>query len=314
MDDSVFERWSQALEKLRRERREELERVLTEKADGFKPAEFYEGAVRSLETTMERWLAFEQEAPPTSTKALQTVRVEMESIVDFELDAIDRDVAMITSRITWYPDEMAEESKNFRALAEEIRKKYLIKLKNLSPAEIKNPLPSEPLRAVQFMGSSARAGSGLAAVLMFFVGLLLGGGMSIYYRDAQHKAEARFQDEKQKLLADERALSDGMALLHSSYADLVTGRSKPIPELQAEMARIQKMIDDKIAEVNAESAGQRAHLNKKLSGDRLERALAEVERDRKRRVKKIEDEYGPSLRVYDKRILLYKDLLSDQAS
>jgi hypothetical protein len=229
------------------------------------------------------------------------------------LESVDRDAAMVTSRITWHPEELEGARKAFLSLAEEVRKKYQIKLKSLTPSEPKNAMPSEqPLRAVQFSGSAVRSGGGLASIAMLFVGLLLGGGMSIYFRDAQHNAEARFEAEKKKMLDDQRALADSMSLLHTSFADLVLGRSKPLPQLQSEMATIQRNMDDRIAAVNANAAGMRARLAKKMPiGNRLTRALDDVEHDRRHDVKKIEDEYKNSLRVYETRISLYKDLLAN---
>ena len=89
MDDTAFERWSQTLEALRLGRKNELEQMLQEKADSFKPSEFYQLAHRGIETVMERWLSFEQESPPvTSTRALQNIKAEMESIFEFELESI----------------------------------------------------------------------------------------------------------------------------------------------------------------------------------------------------------------------------------
>ena len=173
--------------------------------------------------------------------------------------------------------------------------------------------PSEPLRAIQYSGSASRSGGGLSSVVMLLVGLLMGGGISVYFKDSERKAEARFQEEKQKMLADQRTLADSMALLHSSFADLVTGKSQSIPQLQSEMARIQKIFDDKIYIVTADTADQRAHLIKKIpAGDRLDRAREYLEHDKVRRIKKLDDEYKPSLRVFEKRILLYKDLLGEQ--
>ncbi len=192
MDDAAFERWSQSLEALRLSRKMEWEQALQEKVDSFKPAEFYPLALRSIETVMERWLSFEQESPPvTSAKALQNIKAEMESIFEFELESIARDAAMITSRITWRPEELDEAQKKFFPLADEIRKKYQIKLKTLSPGEIKNPFPSEPLRAVQYSGSSSRSGGGLSSIAMLLVGLLMGGGVSVYFKDSEHKAVKR---------------------------------------------------------------------------------------------------------------------------
>lgn len=315
MDDAAFARWSQNLEILRLSRKDEIEQSLRERADAFKPPEFYQLAFRSIESIMERWFSIEQESPVSSTKSLQNIRMEMDSIVDFEINAIEHDVAMITSRITWKPEELEESRKSFLTLADEVRKKYQIKLKSLSPAEVKSPLASEPLRPVQFSGSSARAGLGLTSILMLVVGLLIGGAVSLYFRDAEQKAETRFQEEKQKLLADQRALADNMALLHSSFADLVTGKSQSIPQLQAEMNRIQRAYDERADTINSDAADLRARLTKKLgAGDRLTRALDEVERDRKRRLKKVDEEFKPGLRVYEKRILLYKDLLGDQTT
>ncbi len=80
------------------------------------------------------------------------------------------------------------------------------------------------------------------------------------------------------------------------------------------MARIQRIFDDKVYIVNSDTADQRAHLVKKIpAGNRLDRALDELDREKLRRIKKITDEYQPSLHVFEKRILLYKDLLGEQA-
>jgi hypothetical protein len=81
------------------------------------------------------------------------------------------------------------------------------------------------------------------------------------------------------------------------------------------MSRIQRVVDSKEDAINSETALQREHLKKRMSeGTRLDQALEELDKERRRRIKRVEDEYRPGLRVYEKRLLLYKDLLSEKSA
>jgi hypothetical protein len=171
----------------------------------------------------------------------------------------------------------------------------------------------EPLRTVQYSGSIGRSGGGLMGIVMLVIGVSVGAGTSFYFADSRKKAEAQFEEQRQKLLSEQRELADSMALLHANFSDLVTGKSLPIPQLKAEMTRVQRAMNERIAAVNDEAAGQRARASRRLTGDALDRALEDIDRDRKRRVKRVEDEYLPSLRVYEKRLLLYQDLLGTKS-
>ncbi len=322
MDNAAFERWSQTLEAIRKSRQAEIEERLTSKADAFKPAEFYQLAHQSLDRVFEQWFEIEQEGwanPPANIgKALQAVRSEMESISEFELEAVERDAENIMSRITWDPDELEEARKSFLALAEDMAKKYQLRLKTLSPGELKIPagLTAEsPRSPVQYSAPTFQGGSGVISIVMLIIGLLLGSGLSLYFKDSQKKIQMRLQEEKSKLVADQRALSDSMALLHASFADLVMGKSQNIPQLQAEVARIQHLLDERTKMINEETAREREYIIRRTpAGNRLDQALDELEKERLRRIKKYEDEYNPGIKVFQKRILLYKDLLGDSSS
>ncbi len=316
MDDASFQRWSDRLTELRDRRQKFIEQQLSEKADSFGPDVFFDAAIGSIENIMEEWFNFEQksweEQPPADPAAAVEASIsEMESTVDFEADALNRDRESITSRITWLPDQVAAAEPSFNTFLDEIRKRYQLKVRGLVPGVVDKKKKIKEMPVVQASASGRSSGSsGVGLFVMFLVGLLFGGAPSLYFRDAVKKADLRFQEDRSKFLADQRALADSMTILHDSFEQLATGKTKNIPELDKDIGRIRASIAEKRLRYENEYQRERERILKKVpAGDRQDKALIELDQLKESRMTVLKAGETMALDPLVKQRDLLKDLL-----
>lgn len=315
MDDLSFERWSEDLAQLRRARQSAIEQELQEKAESFLPSIFFDLVKKSLDQLMEKWFEYEQQSwntqiPSDPAQALETIRAEMESIVDFENESVSRDMASIQSRITWPPDALPQAEPPYRAFLDELRKKYQIKIKGLAgSSKRKNVEPV--LQVVRSSGHSrSSSGSGVGFFLMFLVGLLLGGGPSIYFMDVSKKIDRKYQEERSKLLSDQRALADSMTLLKDSFDRLAQGKMKNMPDLERETLKLKNSYSQKIQEVEKNHLNEREKTLKKIpAGNRLDTALEQLEKGKEDQLEELKAEQAAVLEPLQKQQDKLKDLM-----
>lgn len=314
MDEEAFLRWSDKLTDLRRKRQIYIDQQLREKADSFGPDAFYEAAKGSIENIMDAWFGFEQQSwkdfpPSDAALAAEAAAKEMDSTVDFEIDAIERDKNSITERVTWDPAAVAMAVPPFEAFTEEIRKRYQLKTRSLAGGVKKrNEAPLTPSNT-GFTGHSSRSSS-VGLFVMFLVGLLFGGAPSIYFMDIAKKSESGFQDERAKMIAEQRALEDGMTVLHDNFSQLAQGKASSIPQLEKEIGQVKASIVEQRQRAESEYQRERERALKKVpAGDKQDKALADAEEKRNERLAQLRSREEAALEPLIKQRDILKDLL-----
>ncbi len=288
MDDSAFERWTEKQTELRKNRQTIIDQAVQDKADSFGPDEFYRIAQESVEKIMDTWLELEQgswqQNPPDNvSEALDNTRSEMDSILDFEIEAIDRDRVSVVSRITWAPDSMNQEMTDFQTVANEIRKKYQLKINGLGGGSKKKRAAESPMPVPSTVRSSggSSGGSGFSMLVMFVVGLLLGGAPSYFFMDNVKKSEKKFGDERKKMQIEQQALSDSVTVLHENFERLAYGKIKNIPELDHDIEQIKSRFAQRRQQIDANYQQQRDRVLRKVpAGNRQDNAISELTSDR----------------------------------
>ena len=300
MNDATLQRWSEILAEVRAQRESAIASQIQEKAASFSPAEFFELAAVSLENALDTWLRLEEESwggrPPAE---LESVRGELESVMDFELDAISGDAESVRSQITWESDELTEAEASFQAACDELRKKYQLKLNSATGAGRKKAAPAAPpppAPARVSAGSSSGGGSPVASVFMFLLGLLLGAAPAVLFWDGANKAEKRFEEERAKLTNDQQTLLANLAMVQDLYEKLATGKMRSLPAIDREIQGKQAEMDRQKSAVQARFTRDRERLLKRVRpGDQQDDALAELDEQRDKRLAQVEADYASAV-------------------
>ncbi len=148
-------------------------------------------------------------------------------------------------------------------------------------------------------------------ILMFLVGLLLGAAPSAYFWDLSKKADRMSEDARAKIMEDQRALEDSMTVLHGSFNQLAMGQTKNIPDMERSIRQIRAESAEKRSTIDREYARNREKLLKKTpAGDRLDKALAQLDQQRKQRLQELTSQETAAVEPLDKQIKILKDLAS----
>lgn len=305
MDDSVLQDWSDALTELREKRAADVSAAQGAKPD-FGPPDFYNVAVRSLDEILDRWLQFEK---MSASPDAELMKGELESVFEFEMEAIDRDLAAARESATWDAGQQDAARASFESTAGQLKQKYALKIAAPSPAlppappAAGKPAPAkkaEPVPA-KFSGGSGGGSSRTGGAVMFLVGLLLGAGPSVYFWDLSRKQGRAGEEERAKLVAEKRALEDSMTLLHGRFDQLASGEIKSLPEIERTVERIRKEADEKKKAAEAAYAKERARLVKRVpAGARLDRLLAALEEKRNGQISEIEAAAAQAVEPFEK--------------
>ncbi|MCG3205457.1 MAG: hypothetical protein KCHDKBKB_02178 [Elusimicrobia bacterium] len=280
MDDVSYQEWSDKLGALRKKRQAAFDELVQEKATSFTPAEFYEGGSASLEGIIEAWFEFEKKSwettpPENPRKELEATVLEMQSIIDFEVEAIERDRTSVMSRITWDPAEISSAESAFRDFSEDLKKRFEIKLKEIiRGSEKKKTMGDLPTRS----SGGSSTGNALAYFSMFFIGLLLGAGPSIYYMNSSKESHRKFQEERSQILGEQRALEDSMGILHEKFSQLALGKGKTIPELEKRISEIKVKSIEARRQIESEYQRDREKILRRTpAGNAQDKALGNLE-------------------------------------
>lgn len=320
MDDAAFQEWSDKLSALRNKRQTVNQMLIDEKAASFLPSEFYEGAAASLESILDAWFAFEkksweQSPPEDRPTALAAALAEMESTVELEVEAIERDRSTVLSRISWEQEDITEAEPVFKASASDLIKRYTLKLNEFVNGGKKKtssppPLPPLPLPKPRTSGGTSR-GNGVGLFVMFFVGLIFGGGPSLYFMNASKDSDKKFQEDRSKILADQRALVESMTLMHDNLEQFAKGKGRTIPDLEKEIAEVKSTFIGKRQRVDEEHETARERLLRKIpAGDLQDKAVARLEAERSDKLTAINGQEKSKLSPLVKQIELLMSLLN----
>lgn len=322
MDDQALQNWSLILMELRQARQSQTAKSLEEKGSSYTPADYFDEAIASLDQIVEKYLAEEQQfldSHPADdpNAAMKSLKSEAESVIDFELDAVERDIQGLRAQANWMESQLNEARSTFDIAVNEIRNKYQIKINNLAgtikkkyypPPPANTPSPSIPSMHMSYSSSSGGGGS---TILMLIIGLVLGAAPSIYFWDAAGKVEKKFHTEKAKLLEDQRLIEDNLAILHDVFEQLAMGKMKNLKGIEEQLREVKSTSSEQRRRVVRETAEERERLLKKYpAGDRLDRALEDLEYRKVQREGDIREQERIDSEKLEKQQKLIKDLLA----
>ncbi len=331
MDDTLFQKWSDALSALRLSRQSSFSALQKEKGPDFSPADFVDVAKASLENALTKWWEYETGSGDKPDDLLS----EMESVVDFEMEAIDRDFVSLENQVSWNAKTINEQMSRLRGFSNELKQMYESKIKLLkktdtdlpsfAPVESSSspqftPLPPAPSlepsplqaqrQAPRAKRSGSSGGSGVALFLMFLLGLLIGTGPSIYFWDLSKKADATNEEKISQLTSEKRALEDNLGVFQQTFIGLANGKTKSIAQLEDAMRPIREEIAGRRRKIEKDFAEKRESLMKKVpSGDRLDRAIERLKEIREEDLAVLDAELKTRLEPYLKQLQVLRELM-----
>lgn len=343
MNDDLFQQWSDTLAEIRQARMGSLTNLQKEKSRNFSPKDFVDVAKVSLDDALSRWWSFEQESLKSgaSPEDQESLPSEMESVVDFELESIGRDLEPFQKQSSWKPKAVTEEMEHLESFAAQLKRTYqqkislksggvtpslsdfepsLVPMTDPDPLPELAPLPSpvpvasvSPQPAVRPQRRSpSSGGSGVAMFLMFVVGLLIGSGPSIYFWDQLNKVGVSTQEQVTQIQSEKRALEDNVAVFKRNYSDLAQGKIKTIPQLEDMMQPIRAEIATRKRKIEKDYTEKREGLIRKIpAGDRLDRSIEKLKENRDGNLEALEAESKTRLEPYLKQMQLLKELIEN---
>ena len=111
MSEAPVNQWSDILDEIRQKRRSDIDEELRQKGAAYTTAAFFDSLGKSLEALLTRWYEMKKGAwsdqPPEDPDQVQgELKDEMESIVEMELEAMERDIHHAKTKISWASDSI----------------------------------------------------------------------------------------------------------------------------------------------------------------------------------------------------------------
>jgi hypothetical protein len=309
MEENLFQEWSEALSALRAKRSEEFATRQREKVD-FSPEDFFDISSKSLDEILDQWMAFEIRSADGKAMNVDQVRLELDGIFDFEVDAISRDMTTVRSGSRWDEGEVDDALEKFDARTQELKKKYVLKTSAVGASGQKKRVAEEPLQPQRVMhGGGSGGGSSMSVIAMFLVGMMLGAGPSVYFWNQSKEQDKAHQEERTKMLAEQRTLEDSMTMLHERFDQLATGKIPPIPELDSEIDKIRRVVGEKKKAADADFSRERERFMKRTpAGDKLDQAIARIEETRNQRLSALEAQEAKDVEPLEKQKNMLQEL------
>lgn len=322
MDDNLYDQWTATLSGLREQRSAKIKLALGQGAASFSPPDFRKIAEESLEETAEKWWNLESSSweisrPPDPYVAAANAKNEFESMLDFEIEALERDLHDVRSGVSWNDDAVDAQWRKLGDFAASLKKSYLLKIdalttpggKGAKKEKVEETAPPPPRRGPT---SGGRAVTGASVFGMFLVGLLLGAGPSVYFWYDARQETLRHERDLLGVRAEMRAVEDRLNVLRVTFADLAYGRIRNIPRIEALIKPIRAAADSERRQTNEFVLSRREKLLKRMSaGDKLDRALQALEDEKQRRLDAIRDREAARLAPLQRELAALKEMMGD---
>jgi hypothetical protein len=319
MDDVTFEQWSATLLELRQSRHDSIKLQIDERGKEYLAKDLFDHLMVSLDHIMSQWWDYERRSwettPPADPMlAVETLRGELDSVADFEIDASDKDIDMARGLITITDDDIAKGHEDLQAFVADLKKNYSLKIDALLNSVKKAsapPVPAPSYSSVPRNSYSRPTGSGVGLVIMFIVGLGLGAGLAFFFRETAQKSIESLQEEKDKLASEKRQIISEFTELQETYFQLAHGKLMTLPELDLAMKPIKEEAAAKRRQAEIDFAKTKESILKKIpAGDRLDRSLERLAADKDARLKDIETQMNARLEKYIKQQQIHEDLMN----
>lgn len=285
MNDSLFQEWSELLTTLRSERQAAIEIRMQDST--FDAHAFFGASFESLSQIMERWFALEKQswdmAPPEDVpKELGTLRTEMASAFDFELESIRRELAQVRSDVNWSDTAVTEAQSEFNTLVEDLRRKYQIKINGLSG---KKKLSTETESYTREDSSSSRARSRGLTWVSLILGVAIGAAPAVYFWKLNETTQKQLAEEKSKMLSDQQTMVTNLAGVSDVFSQLANGKMLNLPQLEKRIQEISGDYDAQRKTIQSTYTRNQTRIKQKYGrGERYESAIQEAQADRDRQL------------------------------
>jgi len=299
MSEAPVNQWSDILDEIRQKRRSNIDEELRQKGAAYTTAAFFDSLGKSLETLLTRWFemkkgAWSDQLPEDPDPVQGELKDELESIVEMELEAMERDIHHAKNQISWASDPLEEGRKKLNDLSEELKISFRLKVDGLSkpdPAqkkEVEKETPKEKKKVKKIRVSGGSSSSGLGVFTMFLVGLLLGGAASFHYWNQSQKEIKKMEAQVEETQSDMRTIDDRLAALQDMFAKLAWGKMRNIPQIQNKIGPIKKKYAAERKKVQSSYRRQKLNVKKKISpGNKLDLSLKRLDDDKEAKLQKI---------------------------
>lgn len=271
---------------MRAERQAEIEVRLQDST--FDCHAYFSASFESLRQILEQWFALEKQSwemsPPTDIpKELGTLRTEMASVFDFELDSVKRDLSQIRNDVNWSDTAVTEAQAEFNSLVEDLRRKYQIKINGLAGKKKSSSDADDSYHRED--SSSTRARSRGLTWVSLVVGLVVGALPSVYFWKVSESVEQRQIEEKNKLLNEQQTMVTNLAGVADVFYQLANGKMLNLPQLDRRIQDMNAAYEEQKREIQNSLARNQERLKKKYGrGERYESAFREAQADRDRQL------------------------------
>lgn len=325
MDDPTFEKWSATLLELRQSRQDALKMQMDERGREYAAKDLFDHLMVSLDQIMSQWWEFERQSwdsnPPADLSlAGETLKSELESVVEFEIEASEKDVESIRSQASLAEPDIDKGRNDLLTFVTDLKKNYSDKIDSLlketkksAPPSTQIPANGSTTRVVPRKVSRGSGGNGLGLLTMFMVGLVLGIGLALFFRATGKKSEQKLIEEREKLTAEKREIISEYTALQETYFQLARGKLLTLPELERQMKPIRDDAVSKRRQAEADFAKSRENLLKKIpAGDRLDRSLDRLAKEKEARLQEIESQMSARLEPYLKQQQIHEELMQKE--
>jgi len=283
VDDKHFQEWTEILGELRSSRLEEVGRRSADKAIPFNPENLFKIYATHFNVLLSKWWDLEKQSwensPPADLKlGVDTLKNELESLLDLELEKIQEEIDEVRETETsWHPDEFESAKKNFQKIAHDYVSNYSLKIEILGGKSKKDVAVGTVVRPKisgrPAGGSSAGAG-GIWLLFMFLIGILLGAAPTVYYWDLARKNEEKLDEELAKLSLEKKGVLSKLAVLQEAYRELAHGKTQNIPELQNTIGPIRRSFAKSREQLERDYVKKQTEFLKRIpAGDRQDKSL-----------------------------------------
>lgn len=323
MDDKFFDQWSNALLDLRQVRQGTVKNKIQEKGSAYTAQDLFDYCMSNLDQILIRWWEFEKQSwettpPGDSTLALDNLKAEVDTLIDFEIEAMNQEIAELSSHMSWKQPDIEQGNKDLTTFASDLKKNYYIKIDGLQiPPEKKKmtaaanaTMTSFPSKNVSKSGGGGNSATSL--MIMFFLGLGLGSVGTVYFRDRAIKAETRLEDERASLQIQQKSFLNNMTVLQEAYYQLAKGKLMSLPELDKAMEPINAAYAQKKKKVEEDFVKSKESLMKRIpAGDRLDQAIKKAEETKATQLRIVDEQRAAQLEPYMKQKKIHEELMKE---
>lgn len=321
MNEAELEKWSETLMELRQERMTLAQKEFEARGGAYSASDFFTGAASNIDRILSEWMTQQQglwdaHIPEDPSTALAAIKDETESLIDLEVEAVQRDLEHLQQETNWDDASVTNGQLAFDGTIGELRNKYQLKLASFQGVQKKKSSPPAPTaivdkrQKVRYSGGSS-GGSGSGMLFMLIVGILLGSAPSFYFWDINHKTEMKFNVEKTKLEAAQKNMEDGFALLRDVFSQMASGKMSSMVDMED---RLTKLKNNKVLRrdrIEQEFAAKREKLMKKnASGNEMDQELEDLEYEKIQALGEAKAKDDAEIDKLEKQIKIIKELLA----